>query len=559
MLETLKWIIKKSRLSSLRLVLLTVFQSIISLSGVVYALLFRYLIDSATSGSYDRVKQYTLYFLFIIIVQGMINAVLRRTQEVTIVEIEKNLKRDILHSIFEREYVYVSGVHSGEWMNKITNDTSVISQNLAHLLPNLVCIALQIAVTICVLFSFVPGFMWGLFVMIAIAMLFEFCIFSRIKILHKDLQLKDGLLRAFLQECINSLVVIKTYSQAKNMLDEFNNNIERYERARLKRNAFSILLNFIFGTGMNGLLMLSSVYCAYMVMNKNMSYGTLVAVIEIVSQIRSPLTRIYGNIPNYYSLLGSAERLKEIENYAIEKEPANMDFISFYQNDLKAIRILDLSFSYTDKNDREQVFDNLSININKGEFIAIAGPSGCGKSTLFKLLLSLYKPEEGKIEIVTDDSEIPLDSSHRALFAYVPQNNQLMKGSIKEAICFNKQFDANKMETALQISCCNEFISKLPNGIDSMLKEKGNGLSEGQIQRIAIARAIYSDRPVLLLDEVTSSLNEELELSILQKIKSLTDKTVLMISHHKSALSFADKTIYCYEEEGKYLWNTKKQ
>ena len=218
--------------------------------------------------------------------------------------------------------------------------------------------------------------------------------------------------------------------------------------------------------------------------------------------------------------------------------------------------VRDAGFSYqnTDGTDigseKKTVIDHLDMDIRKGEYVAFTGHSGCGKSTLLKLLMCLYPLDRGEryLRSQTGDRtvEIPLTAAWRGLFAYVPQGNQLMSGTIREIIAFGDpeaMHQEERMKRALRISCADEFVEELDNGIDTLLGERGCGLSEGQMQRIAIARAVFSERPVLILDESTSSLDEATEQRLLKNLRQMTDKTVLIITHRPAALEICDRRI----------------
>ncbi len=527
---------------------MTVLVSFYSLSGLAYALMFRKLADSAISGSFFDIRRYALLFLIILMMQVFVNALIRRLQEITSVDIENRLKKRILSNILYRDYKNISDVHSGEWMNKITSDVNVIASNAVRLMPNFCSVFVHILTSVIVLSKLIPGLIVLLFFVLLAALIFESFFYRRIKRMHKDVQEKDGFLRIFIQECINSLVVIKSYGKEDGSLKDLEEYLDGYKEARLKRNLFSVLMNFFFGAGINGALIVSSIWCAYEIINHRISYGTFIAVVQIISQIRSPIAGAYVSIPNFYQMIGSIERVHEADTYPLDTIDADGD-----QN-FDQINFDHVSFEYVDNDDRRKVIEDLSFVIERSSFVGISGPSGCGKSTLFKLLLCLYRPLKGEIRV--DGSE--LNSSSRKLFAYVPQTNMLMKGSIKNAICFSETYDEEKMKRVLSLSCCDGFIVQLDQGLDTELKEKGSGLSEGQIQRIAIARALYSDRPVLLLDEVTSALNEELELKILNNLREMTDKTILLITHRKKSLDHADQVIICEEIDGDYEWKIRK-
>ena len=192
------------------------------------------------------------------------------------------------------------------------------------------------------------------------------------------------------------------------------------------------------------------------------------------------------------------------------------------------------------------VISRLNIEVKKGEYVAFTGHSGCGKSTLLKLLMCLYPLDAGELYLRGVNGETPLTPAWRGLFAYVPQGNQLMSGTIREIVAFGDpgaMAQEDRLARALDIACAGEFVSRLENGLDTRLGERGCGLSEGQIQRIAIARAVFSDRPVLILDESTSALDEDTERRLLSNLRRMTDKTVLIITHRPAALAICDRQI----------------
>ena len=200
-----------------------------------------------------------------------------------------------------------------------------------------------------------------------------------------------------------------------------------------------------------------------------------------------------------------------------------------------------------DKKDMPVVLHDLSISIGKGETVAFTGHSGCGKSTTLKLLMCVYQPDSGeRFYTALNGEKQELTGAHRRLFAYVPQDNALMNGTIREVVCFAEPDAANdeaRLEKALRIACTDEFISDLDQGVDTLLGERGTGLSEGQMQRLSIARAIFSGSPILLLDEATSALDAETEKRLLQNLREMTDKTVVIVTHRSAALTICDRVL----------------
>jgi ATP-binding cassette subfamily B protein len=206
------------------------------------------------------------------------------------------------------------------------------------------------------------------------------------------------------------------------------------------------------------------------------------------------------------------------------------------------------------------VLKDISVEIGKGQYVAFTGHSGCGKSTVLKLLMCIYKLDGGR-RYITDRAGNTEDLSARfhRLFAYVPQGNQLMSGTIREVVCFADKSELHndeRINNSLKIACAYEFVSELDDGVDTLLGERGTGLSEGQMQRIAIARAIYSKCPILLLDEATSALDEATERKVLENLKNMTDKTVVIVTHRPAALDICDRILQ-FTENG-VIENGKK-
>jgi ATP-binding cassette, subfamily B, bacterial len=252
------------------------------------------------------------------------------------------------------------------------------------------------------------------------------------------------------------------------------------------------------------------------------TFGSLTAMIQLVSHIQSPFTGMSFIIPKYYAMIASTERLMSIDQF--ESDAIHSDITPA---DFKSLVLDHVSFGYGDK----IVIHDLSLSIKKGEFIKINGESGKGKTTLFKLLLGLIDPDDGRIYMETSSSSIPVNASSRSFFSYAPQGNLMLSGTIRDNLNFYDTSTDEKLIDACKVACIYDEIKALPNGLDTKLGEKGFGLSEGQIQRLAIARALLKNAPILLLDEISSALDSETEQKVFMSIKELTDKTCLIISH----------------------------
>jgi len=296
-------------------------------------------------------------------------------------------------------------------------------------------------------------------------------------------------------------------------------------------------LNFIFSAG----YVFALIYGGIKILNGDIFYGDLSAILQLVNNVQVPFASLSNLLPTYYSMIASAERLMEIEKIDAEtKETDKTENAVSEIKDMRSIVIDNVTFSYG----RDTVLQNASLKVNRGDFIAVLGRSGIGKSTILKLLLGVYNVKDGELYIETGGGKHNLDVYSRTVFSYVPQGNLLFSGTLKDNVAFIKA-DATdeEIEKALITSCAYDFVKELPDGLNTVVGENGTGLSEGQIQRIAIARALLCGAPVILLDEATSALDDITEKQLLSNLKELQDVTVIIVSHRKQVLSVCNRAV----------------
>ena len=267
-----------------------------------------------------------------------------------------------------------------------------------------------------------------------------------------------------------------------------------------------------------------------------MTFGTLTAISQLISQVLGPVTNMSGIGPQFAALSAAAERLMELDAICQLEQPERKEPTALYES-ASAIRGEKLTFAY----DRDYVFDHADFVLPKGSFGVIVGHSGIGKSTLLKLLLGIFPAEEGGLYLDTENGPVQIDRTTRKLFAYVPQGNLLLSGTLRDNLTVTKR-DATQEEIdrAIYISAMDAYLPTLPQGLDTVVGENALGLSEGQAQRLSIARAILSDAPILLLDEATSALDDETEKAVLRRIQQLPGKTCIAVTHREAAMQIAD-------------------
>ena len=450
--------------------------------------------------------------------------------------IEIELKSRALHDFMRSDYAKANKLSDGEVITRLSSDVKTVSET-AVLLPATVCsIAAKLVGVLYVLSAVSLIFVIALPVLLILIAAVSLVFKNKLKKLYKEQQQKDGRVLNLLREVLKNIPVIKAFA----MYDGIDNKAEilqqDYYKARMKRKIFSV----ISGTGMSvGFEMcnLAAVgLCLSGILTKALSAGSITAVVQIFVQMKAPISSLTSLLPAYYSMTAALDRIDELSKLCdnAEEQENNAEYIC-----AKSIVFENVSFKY----DGEWILKNFSCEIPFGKITVIEGESGRGKSTLLKLMLGLYKPDSGKIYINTATEKIKLNRSS-GMFSYVPQDAQLFSESIRDNLRLaNNCAEEKDIQDALKKGGIYSFIRELPKGIDYVLGEDGHNLSEGQFQRLAIARAFVSNAPVMLMDEPTSALDEITEKLLVDSIDKNRDRTYIIVSHKKEIERICDKII----------------
>lgn len=553
--NTLQWLSIAAGKAKLLVGVLVAVQAVLSVSSIAFAFVLRRIINMAVDGVQGGFWASLALLVGILLGQIVLSAAGRFLSEYTTTTVENRFKHRLFAALLTGNYASVTSVHSGEWMNRLTSDTTIIAGGVTQIVPGLIGMLVRLFGALAAILWLEPRFFWVLVPGGAAMLALTYGFRKILKRLHKNIQEADGTLRVFLQERLESLLIVRTFAKEQQTAAQADNLMEQHKAARMKRSNFSNLCNIGFAGAMNGAYLLGIGFCGYGILTGTMSYGNLMAIMQLVGQVQSPFANITGYLPRYYAMLASAERLMEAEAFAPDSEHplAEEKVLEFYRTKLTALRLEHASFTYQPpvRAEEEQppmpvVLKDIDLTIRKGEYIAFTGPSGCGKSTVLKLLMCLYPLDAGSRTLETTCGTQPLTAAWRSLFAYVPQGNQLLSGTIRDIVSFGdpcKAQDDAGILRALHIACAEDFVQKLEKGLDTMLGEHGQGLSEGQMQRIAIARAVFSEHPILMLDEATSALDEATAQQLLENLRRMTDKTVLMVTHRTDQTDFFDREL----------------
>ena len=510
------------------IVLLSILSSLFSLFGVIFAYACKLLLDNLNSNKFI-VYATTLGILIIleVIIKLTTNVLyLKRS-----LKLENKIKKEALLSYLNNAYEVIDNKDTIDWLNRITSDSKVIADGVISYIPNLISIVVKLIASFLILLYINWPFALLLLTLGIITYFTMKLVRKKNKSLHKESQKIEGQNMGFYKNTITHFFLIKLFNSSIKIENQCLNEQDKYYKAKLKLNEFSIYISTSFTFLMRLSYLTAIIYAAILIKYDYayLTYGSLLAMIQLIAQIEAPFTSLSALLPRYYHTLGSIERLVEFKAVEINKQH---EITSFYEE----IKINDISYFYKGN---EYLFSHLSFNINPHDFILIKGHSGSGKTTLLKLIMGMYKVNEGRITYLNEDIKY-----YQNLFSYVPQGNYLINSSIKDNLTlFNKEdIKDEEIYKILKVVKLDEKIKSLKEGLNTKLNDDGAGLSIGEGQRLAIARGLLTNRPILILDEVTSSLDEETASIILTNLKNM-NKTIIMVSHKLDTSSFANKII----------------
>ena len=404
------------------------------------------------------------------------------------------------------------------------------------MLPQIILVTFQFIISFAILFHYDRSMAVIAVIIGPLGTVFSVLLRKRYKYYQLKLRENESEYRSFIQESLYNLTLTKSFR----LEDKNNETIESFRKERLKLIFKGTRLNVIMTSASKLVYSIGYVvaFCwgAYRISNGLITYGTLTVFITLVSQVQGSIGGMIGIIPQIYSMLISGKRVYEIaelekEEYSNNKSiPKNID-----------VHINGVTFAY----EKDKVLNNISFDVQRGSKVGIIGHSGSGKTTLNRLLLGLIKPDRGEIVYSFENGEEIASADSRRFISYVPQGNTLISGTIADNLRVgNENADYQMMTDALKTVDAWDFVSQLPKGLNTTLFEKSGGISEGQAQRIAIARALIAEKPILILDESTSALDERTESVVLGNItEKYKDITCFIITHRTSMLKYCDRVI----------------
>lgn len=453
------------------------------------------------------------------------------------VKAQNRMQQYMLDRILRSEWNGRERRHSGDVINRLESDVSNVVTFITETLPNTLSVVLLFFGAFAYLFT-----LDRLLAVITVALLPLFVVLSKVYVrrmrhLTRQVRNSDSQVQSVLQETIQHRVLIKTLESDDAMVGKLESTQSQLRRNVIQRTRFSLLSNFILNFGFSLTYLIAFLWAAVRMSMHTLSFGGMTAYLQLVNRIQSPARNLSRIVPAFVSVFTAAERLMELEEPPLEEQgdPIVVEAPC-------GVKLDDVSYGYNDGDGR--VIDHLSFDFRPGTCTAILGETGAGKTTLIRLILALLRPQEGEISLYHADGDgQQLSPRMRCNFVYVPQGNTLMSGTIRDNLLMGSPTATDdEMYDALHQACA-DFVSQLPDALDTRCSESGAGLSEGQAQRIAIARALLRNRPVMLFDEATSALDIETERRLLANVLGSRQHTIIFITHRPAVVEYCDEVL----------------
>lgn len=457
------------------------------------------------------------------------------------IKAQNRMQQRMLDRILRSEWTGKESHHSGDVLNRLEQDVGTVVSFLTETIPNTISVVAMFVGAFLYLFSMDKVLAFVIVGIIPVFVLLSKLYIGQMRRLTRQVRDSDSKVQSVLQETIQHRMLIKTLESDSVMVDRLESTQSELRHRVVKRTAFSVVSNFILNAGFSVGYLIAFLWAALRMADQTLTFGGMTAFLQLVNRIQGPARDLTRLAPVFVGVFTAAERLMELEENPLEEQGDPIPLTAPC-----GVRLEHITYAYDDGD--SNVIEQLDFNFYPGSCTAVLGETGAGKTTLIRLILALLHPNEGKVILYNQQEQKELSPLMRCNFVYVPQGNTLMSGTIRDNLRLGKlNATEEEIKAALEMSCAS-FVMELPNGLDTVCTEAGGGLSEGQAQRISIARALLRNRPIMLFDEATSALDPETERQLLHNILSHHDKTVIFITHRPAVVDYCDQTLHLQKQ-----------
>lgn len=457
------------------------------------------------------------------------------------IKAQNRMQQRMLDRILRSEWTGKESHHSGDVLNRLEQDVGTVVSFLTETIPNTISVVAMFVGAFLYLFSTDKVLAFVIVGIIPVFVLLSKLYIGQMRRLTRQVRDSDSKVQSVLQETIQHRMLIKTLESDSIMVDRLESTQSELRHRVVKRTAFSVVSNFILNAGFSVGYLIAFLWAALRMADQTLTFGGMTAFLQLVNRIQGPARDLTRLAPVFVGVFTAAERLMELEENPLEEQGDPIPLTAPC-----GVRLEHITYAYDDGD--SNVIEQLDFDFYPGSCTAVLGETGAGKTTLIRLILALLHPNEGKVILYNQQEQRELSPLMRCNFVYVPQGNTLMSGTIRDNLRLGKlNATEEEIKTALEMSCAS-FVMELPDGLDTVCTEAGGGLSEGQAQRISIARALLRNRPIMLFDEATSALDPETERQLLHNILFNHDKTVIFITHRPAVVDYCDQTLHLQKQ-----------
>ncbi len=543
-IEDWRWILSYTSKYRTQVSLYTALGVISISAGVVSSIASKYVIDIITNYRTER-----LALMFAIVIGGMvanilIRAISNRVSAKLNLNLNNTIQADVFDKIMDADWMKLSQYPSGDIVNRFQSDVQKVSSGAVGWIPTAVTSVYQFLITFFVILYF--NKMMALIALASAPILFfsSRYLLKRQREYQKEVRKVSSDVMAFEVETFQNYDIIKSFGIVEKYSHIMRMWQDKYKEVHLGYNWFTIKMQLCLTVLGDVVQYVAFGYCLYLLWAGNITFGTMTLFLQLRGQLSKSFNQVIHLVPNLLETSVSAHRIREL--FDLPKE-LHREISSHWEKRAKQGLTIDASHVHFSYKEGHHIIAEMNLTARPGELVALVGPSGEGKTTITRMLLGLICPEQGEVTLTTAEGEsISVNADTRRWFSYVPQGNSVFSGTIAENLRMVKsEATEEELKNALEIACAWDFVKELPDGLHTRLGEKGKGLSEGQAQRIAIARAILKDAPILLFDEATSALDVDTENRVLSNIlQHKSNKTCVIITHRPSVLNMCQR-VYC--------------
>lgn len=533
----LPWLWKASKEYRLQATLNTLLGILLVVADLLFVWSTKLVIDAATLPSATVSLTNSFIILAIVMLSQIGLGIAIRWMRATLgVQATNKMHRIFFSQLLSTNWLSLKKFHTGDITNRLQRDAVEITQFITEGLPNFITTIVKFSGAFFLLYYMDKQLALVVLIILPLFILISRLYIKRLRKLTHEVRTTESAIQSYLQESLQHVLVIKTLLNLQQAIDKLSLHQQQLEKQVVNKTIYTTLTTTLLNLGFATGYFITFCWGTISLYQGIITYGSLLAFIQLVAQIQGPIRSLTGFIPLFINVTTSTERLMELQNLPKErgkKLPLKTPI---------GIRIQNLSFAYNEQ--AKELFSNLNLDIKPESRVAIIGETGSGKTTFVRLLLALLKEKDGSIQLYNQDGVYPLNETTRINFAYLPQGNTLLSGSVRDNLLMANPNATDEELTQVLKAACADFVLQHPSGLDAYCSEQGGGFSEGQAQRICIARTLLRKAPIMIFDEATSALDAETEQKVIQNISHQNElQTIIFITHRPAILELCDEVI----------------